>query len=348
MVGKEAGRAMTASGESASEVFLGVDGGSSGTRALVVDRQARALGYGEGGNANHAGIGYDRAVTHVWTAAAQACAAAGIAPECLTLSDFALAGTDTIDDERALGSRIGNLLHAGRWALSNDVWAGLRAGSISGIGVAVNCGSGCGAVGRNADNRYEMIPDLGYIYGDSGGGVQIGRDAVRAVVRAWDGRGEPTALTGPILALAGQPDVASLYLALYREAVPNDMLRRATRLVFTVAAEGDAVALRILHGIGYELGLSGAALARRLGMETAEFTFVLTGGTFRTLDSPLAHATIARMRETAPLCRPTLPLVQPVAAAALLALDRAGYPVDESHYLRLQEQGYGWHPSERY
>lgn len=339
---------MTASDGIALDVFLGVDGGSSGTRALVVDRQARTLGYGEGGNANHAGIGYDRAVAHVGRAVAQACDAVGIEPERLAMAYFALAGTDTIDDDRALASRLARLVPAERMVLSNDVWAGLRAGSSSGIGVAVNCGSGCGAVGRNAAGRYEMIPDLGYIYGDSGGGVQIGRDAVRAVVRAWDGRGEPTALTAPILALAGQPDVASLYLALYREEVPDGMLRRATRLVFAAAAADDAVALRILHGIGDELGLSGAALAHRLGMEDRDFAFVLTGGTFRTLDSPLALAAIARMRRTAPYCRPTLPLVQPVAAAALLALDRAGFPVDESHYLRLQEQGYGWHARERY
>jgi hypothetical protein len=43
-----------------------------------------------------------------------------------------------------------------------------------------------------------------------------------------------------------------------------------------------------------------------------------------------------------------LPLVLPVAGAALLALDGAGRSVGEQHYTELRAQGYGWHPEERY
>jgi N-acetylglucosamine kinase-like BadF-type ATPase len=331
-----------------ANLYLGVDGGFSGTRALVIDAEARVRGYGVGGNANHAAADYHVAIAHVADAVRGACTQAGIALSALAFAHFALAGDDVSDDHARLLEELGAAFPDLHLTLSNDVWAGLRAGSISGIGVAVNCGSGCGAVGRDAGGRQLMIPDLGYIFGDSGGGGQIGRDAFRAVIRAWDGRGAPTALTDAVLDLAGQPSVGELYLALYRELIPRDTFRAAARLVLRAAATGDRVARDILERLGDELGLSGAAIARRLEMADTAFTFVLTGGVFRTLDSVLAGAAIARMRSVAPRCQPALPLILPVAGAALLALDGAGRPVAERHYAALREQGYSWHPEERY
>jgi N-acetylglucosamine kinase-like BadF-type ATPase len=334
-------------GETVKDLVIGVDGGNSGTRALVIDAEGAARGYGEGGNANHQHQGHASAMANIAEAVRGACDAAGCNPRDLAHAHFAIAGDDTEDDHHVLAERLSALFPGVSFGLSNDVWAGLRAGTVSGVGVAVNCGSGCGAVGRNGADERVIIPDVGYIYGDSGGGGQIAVDAVRAVIRAWDGRGEPTALTPLILDLAGQLDEHGLYMALYRKQIPNERLRQATRLVFRAAANGDAVAQGILERIGAELGVAGAAVARRLGLEDVSFTFVLTGGTFRTLQSPLAQATIARMQQAAPRCAPALPRVMPVAGAALLALEApAGARVTELQYARLSEQGYGWHPEE--
>lgn len=235
-----------------------------------------------------------------------------------------------------------------RITLSNDVWAGLRAGSVGGVGVAVNCGSGCGTVGLNSRGDAVIIPDLGYQFGDSGGGGQIVTDAFRAVIRAWDGRGTPTTLTASILALVDQPDVGALYLAMYRGAVQRNIRGSVTRLVFSAAAAGDAVARGILERIGAELGVAGAAVARRLALQDDAFPFVLTGGVFRTRHSPLACAAIETMQQAAPRCEPTLPLLMPVAGAALLALDAVSASVTEDHYTHLRSQDYGWHPEETF
>jgi N-acetylglucosamine kinase-like BadF-type ATPase len=185
-------------------VFLGVDGGNSGTRALVMNAAGTVRGYGGGGNANHQGQGYDRALRHVATAVQEACRAAGITVREITAAHFALAGDDVEDDHVRLSAGLETAMPDLRFTLSNDVWAGLRAGSTSGIGVAVNRGSGCGTVGRNAQGERPMLPDLGYEFGDAGGGNQIALDTVRAVIRAWQGRGEPTMLTQMILRLDGE------------------------------------------------------------------------------------------------------------------------------------------------
>lgn len=325
-----------------------MDGGASGTRALLIDASGGVCGYGAGGNANHQGQGYDSALRHVGHAVMDACREASGELARITAAHFALAGDDVTDDHARLMSGLEGMLPGIRITLSNDVWAGLRAGSTSGVGVAVNCGSGCGTVGLNAQGNAVIIPDLGYEFGDSGGGGQIVADAFRAVIRAWDGRAAATSLTEGILGLTGLPDVGALYLVMYRGAIADGIRGDVTRLVFSAAATGDAVATAILARIGGELGVSGAAVARRLDLQDDAFPFVLTGGVFRTLSSPLARAAITRLQEDAPRAEPTLPLLMPVAGAALLALDAAGQPVGVAHYQRLQSQSYGWHPEETF
>ncbi len=330
------------------DIYLGVDGGNSGTRALLIDADGRVCGYGQGGNANYQGQGLDAALGHVTAAIDEACQTAGLALGRVAHAYLALAGDDTVDDHALLTVGLRDALPGLAFALGNDVWAGLRAGSVGGVGVAVNCGSGTGTVGRNARGETVIIPDLGYAFGDSGGGVQIAVDAFRAVIRAWDGRGEPTALTALLLDLTGLPDVEQLYLEMHRRHVGRDVYRAATRLVFQAAAGGDAVAAGILRRIGTEMGTSAAAVARRLALQGERFPLVLTGGTFRTLRSPLAAAVIERLHAEAPRAEPTLPLLHPVAGAVLLALDAAGAPVSLDHYERLRRQGYGWHPEESF
>lgn len=331
---------------SGGDVYLGVDGGNSGTRAILIDAAGQVLGRGLGGNANHQGQGFASAVHNIATAVHGACQHTEVAPRRLSGAYFALAGDDTDDDCATLTAGLAALWPGLRFDIGNDVWAGLRAGAMQGHGIAVNCGSGAGVVGRAPCGQSMIIPDLGYVYGDSGGGGQISTDAFRAVSRAADGRGLPTMLTRMLLDATGCPTVEALRLALYHERIPAATYQRATRLVLEASAAGDAVATAILRHIGEELGVSCAAVARRLGVQEDAFALVLTGGTFRTLRSVLAQATIERARQEAPHCMPALPLVLPVGGAALLALDAAGTPVTPEHYARLREQGFGWHPEE--
>jgi hypothetical protein len=65
------------------------------------------------------------------------------------------------------------------------------------------------AAGRAPDGREIGLPGLGAISGDWGGGSALGLEMVRAIMRAWDGRGKPTLLTRGVLAHYGVPDEAA-------------------------------------------------------------------------------------------------------------------------------------------
>ena len=102
----------------------------------------------------------------------------------------------TADAERVaaeLRSRTGVLL-----AVGDDTEAALAGAFRGEPGVVVIAGTGSAALGRDAEGRTARVGGHGYLLGDEGGGYWIGREAVRAALRAADGTGPPTALAAVV------------------------------------------------------------------------------------------------------------------------------------------------------
>lgn len=121
------------------------------------------------------------------------------------------------------------------------------------------------AVGRNEVAR---VDGWGHLIGDAGSGYWIGRAGLDAVMRAYDGRGEATAITD--LVAADFPDLERAYLDLQSD--PDRVRRTAgyARAVTTAAAAGDQVAAAVLAAAGRELALSALAGLRRTGETDTE------------------------------------------------------------------------------
>jgi len=76
--------------------------------------------------------------------------------------------------------------------VKNDTMAVMRSGLTRSWGVGVICGAGFNAAGRSIDGREQILPALGAISGDWGGGFSLSEAIIRLIMRAWDGRGNPT------------------------------------------------------------------------------------------------------------------------------------------------------------
>ena len=84
------------------------------------------------------------------------------------------------------------------WLADDSVTA--HAGALSldwGISITAGTGVACLAMSRTGEVR--IIGGHGYLLGDEGGAFWIGREGVRAVLRAQDGRGPHTALLAPAI-----------------------------------------------------------------------------------------------------------------------------------------------------
>lgn len=253
--------------------YLGIDGGGSKTHALLADERGNVLGKGMSGNGNHQ-IDASEAARHLQEAVDGALSTAGMAREDVQHAYFGLAGADREADYRILRPMVG-ALGLPRHTIECDTMIGLRAGTDRPYGISVICGTGSNCAGRNQRGEHLQVGGFSYMYGDFGGGASLNVEAFRSVIRAWDGREQPTLLTDLLLDRLGYADVETMF---------NDYLDRdlsvpvdVAKLLFPAAERGDAAALAILRHQGEEMGKSAAAVARRLGMTEDRFDVVLVG-----------------------------------------------------------------------
>lgn len=175
--------------------------------------------------------------------------------------------------------------------------------------VAIICGTGSCFAGYRADApgvRWARASGLEYVLADEGSGWDLGARALRAVVRAADGRGPATALSASApVALGLEPDCAPerIHELVYGADQQKALVALAGRAVLREAAEGDAVAGGLVAYAADELLLGAEACAERVGLPSgsaARYTGSLLLG-----DEPaLREALLPRLRASRFAFRP--------------------------------------------
>jgi N-acetylglucosamine kinase-like BadF-type ATPase len=302
--------------------FLGVDGGQSSTTALIADERGRVAGHGRGGPCNHVEASEGRAkfIGAIRGCLEQACAEAGIDPAAVRFEACCLGFSGGPTDKEAI---LREILRTEHLLVTNDAAIALSGALAGGPGIVAIAGTGSIAYGRNQAGQVARAGGWGYVFGDEGGGFDIVRQALRAALRLEEGWGEPTALTGRLLAISGAADVNDLLHRFYTTEFPRPRTAALSALVDDAALAGDEVATQILHRAGEDLALLANAVRHTLfGSMAADVAYV--GGVFRSrLVLDRFRAVIERngSRVKAPLHGP--------AAGALIEAYRAG-GIDQS------------------
>lgn len=270
---------------------LGIDAGGTKTRALLADETGKTVASATAGGANlrtHGELAVEKVLHSVIE---QVEIAAGARAEALALG---IAGADRPEDHamlRAILSRIG---FRSKVVVSNDARVAFVAGSARGVGLAVVCGTGSIAWGRNAAGEIARAGGWGWHLADEGSGFWIGEQAMRAAMRAYDGRGASTSLLTALSEHFGLAATEGLIRAIYDREYPRHEVARFSVRVAEAAAAGDGVARGILDAAAAELVLAARTVVDRLDLEDAgtEYDVVLSGGTFRAL--PDLEAAVVR------------------------------------------------------
>jgi N-acetylglucosamine kinase-like BadF-type ATPase len=316
------GRALVSS----VSVVLGVDGGASKTLCLVGSGDGHILGFGRAGPSNHQECGLERAVAQVAHCVQEALTQASIQE--VTLGMFCLAGADLPEDYAMLSQAIEGLGVCHKVVVKNDTMAALRSGLSRSWGVVVVCGTGTNAAGRAADGQEIILPGLGHISGDWGGGGQISQEIVRRVMRAWDGRGRPTVLLQMVLDSLGVSSPEVLLQMLYHNELQQPQLLELVPLLFEAAYAGDQVACQLVREVGMEVGVTARTLIRRLSLHDKAVEVVLGGSIFKAKGPLLIDTVTAVVHEVAPRGSLVVPKFEPVVGALFLALEAAGVEVE--------------------
>jgi N-acetylglucosamine kinase-like BadF-type ATPase len=260
-------------------LFPGVDGGQSGTAAVIGDETGRVLGTGEAGPCNHAAFGEGRAKLEraVCGSLAGACAEAGLDPATVSFEAACFGMSGGPEDKQEI---LAGIIRARRLVVTTDAVIALAGATATGQGIITISGTGSIAFGRNAANQSARAGGWGYVFGDEGGGFDIARQATRAMLRAEEGWGPQTHLRDRLLEATGARSANEMLHLFYTDAWPRSRVAKLARVVDSAAADSDPVAVDILNNGAQQLALLAAAVRGQLWPEGAAIQVAYIGGVF--------------------------------------------------------------------
>jgi N-acetylglucosamine kinase-like BadF-type ATPase len=298
-------------------LFLGVDGGQSGTTALVADRSGKVLGTGQAGACNHLGGPEGRAkfTAAIQTSVGAACRQAGMearfAAACLGFSGGPA-------DKDALARE---LIHAEQFLITDDAAIALTGATGGAPGIVTIAGTGSISYGRNAARKQARAGGWGHVFGDEGGAFDLTRQALRAALRFEEGWGPRTVLHGMLLIDTGAGSANDLLHRLYSADFPKPRIAAMAHLVDEAAVNGDTVATELLNAAANQLATITAAVRVQLFEAGETVRVAWMGGVFR---SNLLRERFRILVELEDGATAGPPLHGPAAGALMEALRLAG------------------------
>jgi len=290
--------------------LLAVDGGGTKCLAVLLDESRRELGIGRAGSCNYQGIGVEAASRELTAAIQQALsqvqAAEADSPtvwevECAVMG---IAGLDTEYDRQVITGIVREVLanlsiRVRHLLVENDGFAALLGATGGKPGVLVIAGTGSIAYGVNEAQESARAGGWGHRVGDEGSGYWIGKQAITAVLKAADGRGEQTVLTDMLLPHVGLRQVDELFNWTYGPHYSIEKVGELSPLVSQAAESGDEVATAILQRAAEELYLAARAVIEQLGMRDKSFQMILQGGVLQN-DERVRNSVMEQVSRYAP------------------------------------------------
>ena len=308
--------------------YLGVDGGGTKTRFLLLDETGTVLAAHTEGPAYHVEIGAEALRSMLGQGIKTTLRRGGVAASHLT---FAFLGLPAYGEDRAavplLDAAPSRALPAARYRVGNDMvcgWAGALAGED---GINVVAGTGSIAYGEY-QGRSARAGGWGELFSDEGSAYWLAREGLRLFSRMSDGRTPRGALYELVRQQFGLQNDLDLCGALYgKSAAQRSQFAQLSKLVTEAASAGDEQAAALFGRAAHELAEIVDAVRDQLQVPQAtELAVSYSGGLFQLGDlllTPLQAALTGTPRKYRFLGA-RLP---PDAGAALQAAKLSGTPL---------------------
>ena len=249
---------------------LAIDAGQTGIRAVLQSGETRQETF------EFDGIRTDRdLIPQLADVLAQV---AGAADVTIGIVSAGISGFIQSDADAAELRRLGREIGVREVFLAHDSVTSYLGSLGNTLGAVIAVGTGVVTLAVGAHN-VARIDGWGYLIADAGSGYWIGRAALDAVMRNYDGRGPTTALTAAVR--AEFPNLETLYLELQGDPLRVSRIASWTRAV-TGLAPTDAVAAEICDATAAELVHSVRTGLQRVGQADGAAPVVVgLGGVLR-------------------------------------------------------------------
>ena len=301
-------------------LFIGVDGGGTHTRALVVDEQGAEVAKAEGpGSAIRPGEA-SRSATIIRETAQRALE--GLTDRPIRALCVGVAGAGRDEERDTLQASLETDRVAGSIVVLTDAEIAIEDAFGAGPGILLTAGTGSIAYGKGPTGVMARCGGWGPVIGDEGGGAWLGRRALGIAAASADGREPESALADAIVGALSLDSLEKL-IPWAASATPADLGKLAP-VVLEVAATGDLRANSLVTLGVEELALHVRTLARRLfSDERAAFRLAMHGGLLAP-KSLLRRRLEQRLKSIAPGATVLTEKVIPERGAAKFAMREAG------------------------
>ncbi|MET3696856.1 N-acetylglucosamine kinase [Bacillus oleivorans] len=278
--------------------MLAIDGGGTKTIAVVTNEKGEIVATGRAGATNYQVVGEKQSQLALQAAlqaavdevlAGQDEAEAVMADRETVAFDravFALAGIDTKRDETVVREIVASALaglrvEVGEVIIENDCLSALLGATGNSPGVLLISGTGSIVFAHDGKGDFIRAGGWGHRVGDEGSGYWIGKEAIRSVLKMYDGRVKTESILAQmILEHFGFGHIEDLYNWVYSENYSVDDVSALSMVVEKAAEQGDQVSCSILDKAVTELEQLLYAVLDGGGNDVfrSAFSLVLQGG----------------------------------------------------------------------
>lgn len=308
------------------QYVIGIDGGGTKTIAVLANLRGKVLAKAETGSSNPLKVGMKIAVLNIRKAIGNILKK--YQKEEIAIIYLALAAgiekdkkKKTIIKKNLLKYPEFNRFSNKKIIIEGDQLAAFKSGTDKKEGVVLISGTGSVAMGWKEGREAEAC-GWDWFLGDDGSGFWLGRKALRAVCRQFDGRGKRTLLSSSIFKKWNIKNKEQLMQKVYH-GYKEDFVEKISllsSLIDEAAKKGDRIAKDILIEGGKELALAVMQVIKKLNFEKEKFPLILVGSALNS--AVVLNKVKKEIKKIAPKVEFIRPKRAPVMGAIKLALEQ--------------------------
>lgn len=309
--------------------YLGIDGGGSKTKYLLVDEELKKVAEVEGSTIHIHQVGVEGIKTQITENITKICNEINISVNDIAYVFAGVPGYgESIDDMEKIDKAFKEVMNV-PYSIDNDAVNGWAGGTACSPGINVVCGTGSIAYGRNEEGKLARCGGFGPGIGDDGSAYWIALKTINEYTKQKDGRKEKTVLVDIL---------EKEYSITYRYEIVDVVFNRLgfnrtevakfSTICYLAAEAGCSACKGIFREVAEVIFEHIKAISTELKF-TEEFIVSYTGGVFKAGDNVLAP--LKKIIDNSGLkCKLQEPVLDPWSGSALLAYTLAGNKVPKN------------------
>ncbi|OON98342.1 MAG: hypothetical protein ATN36_00100 [Epulopiscium sp. Nele67-Bin005] len=256
---------------------IGIDGGGTRTQITVCEENGKVVASSIAGPSNILSSGYDIAKESITKVITDGFLRRGYRlSDCVSFCiGVAGAGRDYVKEQ--IEEIVRSTGYRGPLIVTHDAETALAGGTAGEEGILIMAGTGTICYGRNEEGKIHRVSGWGHIIGDEGSAYGVSVQILNSVMKAHDGRGNPTILTDLVLDYMQLKQVEDIIGEIYRPGVTKQHIAEFAVLIEEACDKNDEVALAIIEDAINEIFECVVAGIDALGFAKKKVKIIISG-----------------------------------------------------------------------